>query len=156
MARQKVRHNSEHDAPVPGFSQAVKVRAEGTLVFISGLLARRHIGNADYPWYESVLREEDAKVEHQGDIEGQARQAFEAIKTIVAFEGGSLDDVVRIVIYLTDMNLYPPVARVRREYFGDEPPASTCVQVARLYDTRQLIEVEATAMIPDSPRGAVG
>ena len=63
-------------------------------------------------------------------------------------EGGSLDDVVRVVIYLVDMEYYPIVHRVRSEFFGDEPPASTCVQVSRLYDTRQLIEIEASAIIP--------
>ena len=116
-------------APPAHYSQAIKAKG---FVFISGQLGRN-------PSKGEIV---------DFTIEGQTRHILESIKRIVAVAGGSLDDVVRIVIYLVNMEHYPIVHRLRMEYFGDEPPASTCVQVARLYDTRQLIEIEATAIIP--------
>ena len=91
---------------------------------------------------------EEATVEGEGDVEIQTRRIMESLKRILAEAGGTLDDVVRVVIYLVDLNDYMLVHKVRMEYFGDEPPASTCVEVSRLYDPRQLIEIEATAIIP--------
>lgn len=147
MVRHAINDNEYHSA-VKGFSHAVKVKAEGTFLFVSGLLAERRLEDQDYPWYESVLHEDDAFVTGTGNIEEQTRSVLKSLSRILRIEGGSLDDVVRIVIYLVDMEDYPIVHRVRSEFFGEEPPASTCVQVSRLYDTRQLIEIEATALIP--------
>jgi len=63
-----------------------------------------------------------------------------------------LDDVVRIVTYLRDMGDYSSMEDVRREYFGERPPASTTLEISRLFHPDQLIEVEATAVL--SPRAS--
>ncbi len=124
-----------YHVPVAGFTQAVTTPAAGTLVFVSGLTARRA----------------DSAIVAVGDIEGQARQVLENLKRILADLGGTLDDVVRIVTYLRNMEDHPVVHKIRREYFGDRPPASTTVEISRLFDPRQLIEIEATAVISGQP-----
>lgn len=130
MSREPVNVSSYH-VPVAGFTHAVRTPAEGTLIFISGLTAR----------------DANGEIEVDGDPEGQTRKILQSLTSILAATGGSLDDVVRIVTYLVDMRHHPVVHAVRREYFGDNPPASTTVEVSRLFDERQLIEIEATAIV---------
>ena len=144
MPREPINYAPYH-VKVDGFSQAVKIKAEGTLLFISGTLTKRSPVTGQVAWYG-----EPAIVEAEGDVEAQTRNIMESIKGILAEAGGTLDDVVRIVVYLTDMDTYPAMHKVRQEYFGDEPPASTCIEVSRLFDDRRLIEIEATALIPST------
>lgn len=122
----------EYLVPVDGFTTAVQVSEVGKMVFVSGLTARQA----------------DGSVAAVGDAAGQAREIMLSLQRILAVAGASLDDVVRIVTYLTDIDDHPAVHAVRREFFGDEPPASTSVGVVRLYDERQLVEIEATAVLP--------
>jgi 2-iminobutanoate/2-iminopropanoate deaminase len=127
---------TSYDVPVEGFSQAVRVSAEGQLLFVSGLTARSA----------------DGSIGPVGDPGGQTRTLLVALQAILREAGADLDDVVRIVTYLVDIRHHQQVHAVRREFFGDVPPASTTVQVTRLYDERQLIELEATAVIPPGRR----
>lgn len=120
----------EYHVPVEGFTQAVEAADVGSMIFVSGLTARQA----------------DGGVAAVGDAGGQARAALSSLEAILAGRGAGLDDVVRIVTYLVDINDHSAVHAVRRELFGDEPPASTTVQVVRLYDERQLVEIEATAV----------
>lgn len=122
----------EYHVPVEGFTTAVKVTGGYETIFVSGLTARMADGNVD-------------KV---GDAAGQARVLLTSLQRILAARGASLEHVVRIVTYLVDINDHYAVHQVRRQFFGDEPPASTSVQVMALYDERQLVEIEATALIP--------
>lgn len=139
MARQVVNSRRYH-VPVRGFAeaakvpftQAVKAPASGTLVFVSGLTARTA----------------DGTIVAEGDIRGQTRQILESLKIILAEAGGTLDDVVRTVQYLRRMEDHAGMTEVKREYFGDDPPASTSIEISRLYDPRQMIEIEATAVLP--------
>jgi 2-iminobutanoate/2-iminopropanoate deaminase len=122
----------EYHVPVAGFTQAVTVSKVERMIFVSGLTARQA----------------DGSVASVGDAAGQARAALTSLQRMLEAAGASLDDVVRIVTYLTDIEDHPAVHAVRREFFGDEPPASTSVGVVRLYDERQLVEIEATAVLP--------
>jgi enamine deaminase RidA (YjgF/YER057c/UK114 family) len=122
-----------YNVPVPGFTQAVVVPAASRFVFVSGLTSRGA----------------DGTVLHPGDIEGQTRAVLDSLRRILAAVGAELDDVVRIVTYLRRIDDHPKVHAVRRQYFGDSPPASTTVEVSRLYDAEQLIELEATAVLPE-------
>jgi 2-iminobutanoate/2-iminopropanoate deaminase len=82
------------------------------------------------------------------DLEKQAEQVFRNIKAIVTDAGGTMDDVVRLGFYLTDLTKLAAVRTVRDRYMNTKtPPASTLVQVAKLYRDDVLIEVEATAII---------
>ena len=78
-------------------------------------------------------------------------QAFENIKTALASVGGSMDNVVRLVTYLTDIEQNADAYReVRASFFGNKSalPASTLLQITRLANPSFFIEVDATAILP--------
>ncbi|MEP6634438.1 MAG: RidA family protein [Luteimonas sp.] len=68
----------------------------------------------------------------EGDIEAQARRAFENLKAVCAAAGGSLDDVVRVGLFLIDMDHFAAVNAVMGEYFQAPFPARSTVQVSGL------------------------
>jgi enamine deaminase RidA (YjgF/YER057c/UK114 family) len=74
----------------------------------------------------------------------QAKRCTEIIAAALAEAGGSLDDVVRTRIYVTDASLIVDVGRAHREAFGTARPATTAV-VTGLLDPRWLVEIEAEA-----------
>jgi enamine deaminase RidA (YjgF/YER057c/UK114 family) len=131
LPRQVV-NSARYHVPVPGVTQAVRVPAGGDLLFISGLTARSA----------------DGTIVAAGDIHGQTRQVLDNLTLILEEAGGTLDDVVRIVTYLRNADHHPIVHAIRHEYFRGQLPASTTVTVTRLFDERQLIELEATAVLP--------
>jgi 2-iminobutanoate/2-iminopropanoate deaminase len=59
--------------------------------------------------------------------------------------------VLKVTVFLTDINDRPKINPVRREVFGDHRPASTLVEVSRLVRPEAKVEVEAVACIPDRP-----
>jgi reactive intermediate/imine deaminase len=120
----KLREPSGH------FSQAIAIEAEGKLVFISGMTARRA----------------DGRIAGIGDIEAQTRQVCENIKSAVQAAGGTLDDVVRVDVYVRNMEHFDKIHKVRREYFRAPPPASTMVEVTRMVSPDYLIEINAIAV----------
>ena len=70
------------------------------------------------------------------DAEEQARQLFENVKNTLDHAGATMDDVVKIAVYMRDLQGDRPVFNeVWKEYFGDEPPARFAVQVADLGNT---------------------
>jgi enamine deaminase RidA (YjgF/YER057c/UK114 family) len=80
-----------------------------------------------------------------GQMYVQARQALLNIKHHVETAGFSLADVVRTRVFVTDISRFAEVARAHKEIFGENPPASTLVEVNRLVHPDMLIEVEADA-----------
>ena len=82
-----------------------------------------------------------------GDIKAQARRVFENIRKIVEAGGGTMDDVVKLTVFVTDVRYREPYGEVRSEFFGPNPPASTLVQVANLAVPGALIEIEAVAAL---------
>ena len=80
----------------------------------------------------------------------QATQVFENLKIALASAGAGFEHVVKINSYLTDIPAQIPILREVRETYLNKaaPPASTTVQVVALADPRYLIEVEATAILP--------
>jgi reactive intermediate/imine deaminase len=82
------------------------------------------------------------------DMEKQAEQVFKNIKAIVTDAGGTMDDVARLGFYVTDMTKLAAIRAVRDRFVNTKtPPASTLVQVAKLYRDDVMIEVEATVII---------
>lgn len=61
--------------------------------------------------------------------EQQTEQVCENLRTALAAAGGSLDDIVRVDVYVTDIREFDKIHAVRRRYFPADPPASTMVQV---------------------------
>ena len=119
------------DVPVTGSPHYHSVRA-GNLLFLAGATAK--MTEAEY-----------------GDMAAQTEVILKRIKHILEAEGGSLDNVVKITNFVTDMSKEATDAsqNMRRKYFGENLPASTRVQVAGLAAPHIKIEIEAIAVLPD-------
>ena len=83
-----------------------------------------------------------------GDIRAQTRQVLENIRTVLASAGGTMDDVARVTVYVTDMSGLAQIHEVRAQYFRRPYPASTLVEVRSLVKPEYLIEIDAVAVIP--------
>jgi reactive intermediate/imine deaminase len=116
-------------APNPALSPGVRV---GDILFVSGNVGVDSSGNLVGP----------------GDCEAQSRQVMANIQTIVEAAGGSMQDVVKITCFLTDVNNYPAYGKVRSETWPSSPPASSTVIVAGLVRPEYLVEVEAVVRMP--------
>ena len=114
-----------------GYSQGIKVTGAQTILFLAGQVAYDTAGG----------------VAHKGDFTAQTRAAFGAIKKLVEAAGGTLDNVVKITTYVTDMRNRPHFRTVRDEFFGAKGPASTLIEVSALADPGYLIEIEAIAVV---------
>jgi len=114
------------------FSQATAIAARGKLVFISGMTARKA----------------DGTIAGVGDITVQTRQVCENIKAAVEEAGGTLDDVMRVDVYVRNMEHFDAIHKVRREYFHAPAPASTMVEVTKMVHPDYLIEINAIAVLP--------
>jgi enamine deaminase RidA (YjgF/YER057c/UK114 family) len=78
-----------------------------------------------------------------GQMYVQARQALANIRHHAESAGFSLADVIRTRVFVTDISRFAEVARAHKEAFGENPPASTLVEVRRLVHPDMLIEIEA-------------
>ena len=122
---------------VPGMSEPVShfthvVRA-GRLVFVSGCVATDAQG----------------RVVGGKDVVAQARQVHENIKHCLAAAGATFADVCKVTVFLRNIGDREKVNTIRKEYFGAHRPASTLVEISRLVRDDYLIEIEATAVIPE-------
>jgi reactive intermediate/imine deaminase len=81
------------------------------------------------------------------DIVAQARQVFVNIGTVLSAAGAEFADVVKVTVFLLDIDDRPLVNTVREEVFGDARPASTLVEVSRLAVPGARLEVEAVACL---------
>ena len=84
----------------------------------------------------------------KGDIVAQTESTLDQIKSILEVEGLSLKDVVKVTVYVTELDRLQEIHDVRFRYFGDTLPASTLVQVVSLVQPDLKIEIEAVAAIP--------
>jgi 2-iminobutanoate/2-iminopropanoate deaminase len=82
-----------------------------------------------------------------GDVVAQTRQVFANIEAVLAAAGSGFGDVVKVTLFLLDVDDRQAVNTVREEVFGAARPASTLVEVSRLAVPGALIEVEAVALI---------
>jgi 2-iminobutanoate/2-iminopropanoate deaminase len=83
-----------------------------------------------------------------GDVVEQARQVFRNLADVLAAGGAGPRDVVKVTVFLTDVDDRPRINPVRAEFFGATRPASTLVEVSRLAVPGARIEVEAVAVLP--------
>ena len=112
------------DLPYP-FSAAVRT---GNLLFVSGQVGMR-----------------DGKA---GDgIEEQTRWTLENIRDVLAQAGSSLQDVVKVTVFLTDMSLWPKLNEVYREHFPNDPPARSALGVNGPALPELLEEIECVAEV---------
>ncbi|MFB9842379.1 RidA family protein [Mucilaginibacter ginsenosidivorans] len=83
------------------------------------------------------------------DFGKQAEQVFQNIKSIVEATGGKMDNVVKLGFFVRDVSQLQALRAVRDKFINvKNPPASTLVQVSKLFRDDILLEVEATAVIP--------
>ncbi len=71
----------------------------------------------------------------------------ENLKAAVEAAGGTMDDICRVDVYVRNMEHFDQIHKVRREYFGSPPPASTMVEVTKMTSPDYLIEINAIAVI---------
>lgn len=141
----KVEHLHWPDAPdlwMP-YAPAIKVTG-GSLVFLAGVTAA--------PVYHHHPHRPEEFDAMPRDMEGQARAALENLKKSLEAVGGDFSDVVSAHRFVTDLAEQDSLNQVWAEYFGDNRPTTTTVQVVQLAtDSRCLIEVNALAVV-DSER----
>lgn len=80
------------------------------------------------------------------EIKAATKQSLENVKAILEAAGSNLDKVIKVSVFLNDMNDFVRVNEVYAEYFKDNKPARSCVEVARL-PKDSVIEIEAIATI---------
>lgn len=84
-----------------------------------------------------------------GDLGKQTEQVFQNIKGIVEELGGNMNNIVKLGYFITDISGLQNMRTIRDKYINTaQPPASTLVQVNKLFRDDVMIEVEATAIIP--------
>ena len=86
-----------------------------------------------------------------GDVEAQAERAMANIKTLLEEAGGTLDDIVKVVVYLTDIRYREPVYRVTGRWLKGVYPVSTGIVVSALARPEWLVEIDATAVLARDP-----
>ena len=117
------------------YVQGVAV-SDGTLIYTSGVVAR----------------DAKARIQGVGDIRRQTRQCLKNIEHIIRAGGGSLEDLVKVTVFLRDLRDYAGMNEVRREVLADVAFASSTVQ-AQLNAPEALVEIEAVAFVGKSLRG---
>jgi 2-iminobutanoate/2-iminopropanoate deaminase len=128
---------ADYLVPIPGFTSFTTAQGTGKFVFVSGVTSRGA----------------DGEVRAPGDVAGQTDQILRTIRALLADAGGGMHHVRQIRTYVTDIGGWPRIEEIWRRYWPERFPASTLVQVSRLFDVRQLIETDAIAFIPDSVQG---
>lgn len=96
-----------------------------------------------------VSVDEDGELVHEGNMEGQLRHCFKSLETVLAMADATLANVVRITLYITDLEEFGKVRPVFKEILetGDCRPATSLIGVAFLFHPDALIEIEATAVV---------
>lgn len=116
--------------PVNGYSHAVAFT--GRMVVVSG----------------QVPVDGQGRLVGQGDPAAQVRQVFRNLAAALAAAGASMDQVVKLTVYLTDLGDLETFRRVRDEYIPlDRPPASSLVRVSGLVNPEFRVEIDALAAI---------
>ena len=83
-----------------------------------------------------------------GDVEAQAEQAMANIAMLLEEAGGRLEDIVKVVVYLTDIRFREPVYRVMGRWLKGVFPVSTGLVVTALARPEWVVEIDATAVVP--------
>lgn len=128
----KRKHISTKNAPQPvaPYSQAIKVDDFNSLIFISG----------------QVGVNPDTGELVEGGIKAETRQTLENIKAILNESGATFEDVVKVSVFLNDIEKFNAMNEVYEEYFGDSKPARAAFEVGDLAKNFQ-VEIEAIAAL---------
>ena len=127
MSRININSGAKWESIV-GYSRAVRV---GSHIYVSGTTS---VGDND-------------QIVGIGDPYHQTIQIFKKIETAIENAGGTIEDVVRTRMYVTNIEHWEEVGRAHGEYFRDIRPAATMVEVRKLIEPDLLVEIEALAII---------
>lgn len=116
--------------PISHYTDAVRF---GNLLFISGL------GPVDG----------NSNLVGGGDPAAQTRQIMENMKLVLDAAGAGFGDILRVTVYLTDVDDRHAINPVRQEYFGEARPASTLIGVSELALEGMKVEIEAIVGLSD-------
>ena len=125
----KVIFTEEAPKPIGPYSQAIRA---GNLIFLSGQIP------IDPSTGEMV----------RGEIQQKTRQVLENIKAVLASQGLGMEDVIKVTIFLKEMEQFGPMNEVYATYFPSSPPARSTVQVSGLPKNADL-EIEAIALLKE-------
>jgi 2-iminobutanoate/2-iminopropanoate deaminase len=128
MTREEIRVDSLAE-PISHFTDAVRA---GGFLYVSGIVAV----------------DRDGRLVGGDDVVAQARQVLANMRAVLEAGGCGFEDVVKVTIFLTDVDDRPLINPLRREVFGDARPASTLVEVPRLAVEGAKIEIECVASVP--------
>jgi 2-iminobutanoate/2-iminopropanoate deaminase len=114
--------------PISHYTDAVRA---GDLLFVSGF----------------VPVDGDGQLVGGDDVVAQARQVFANLAAVLAAAGATFADVVKVTVYLTDIEDRARINPVRQEVFRDTRPASTLVEVSALATPGARVEIDAVALL---------
>jgi enamine deaminase RidA (YjgF/YER057c/UK114 family) len=115
------------EAPPETFSNAIAV---GRTIYVAG----QHAG------------EPDGTIVGEHDVGAQATRAFEKIAALLEAAGATMDDVVKLGVFLTDVTTRKQVGEARRAFFTGDFPCSTLVGISALAQPGLLVEIDAIAV----------
>lgn len=116
---------------IAGFSRAVRV---GNMISVAGTAPIASDGTTAAP----------------GDVYGQTQRCLEIMKQAITEAGGSIQDVVRTRLMLTDISRWEEAAKAHGEMFASIKPACTLVEVSGLIEKDWLVEMEADCILPEA------
>ena len=111
-----------------GYSRAVKV---GNVIAVSGTTAVDEAGN----------------VVGEKNLYAQTVFIYQKIERALQEAGASLNNIIRLRTFVTDMSRYEEVLKAQGEFFADIRPAATIVEITALIDSKLLVEIEADAVL---------
>ena len=117
----------------PVFAHSADAVRAGGLLFVAGVLPA----------------DESGKLVGADDVVVQAEHVFDDLGTVLRAGGSSFADVVKVSVYLTDVDDRPLVNPLRQRVFGETRPASTLVEVSALAIPGAKIEVDCIALVPE-------
>jgi len=116
------------------FSEVVTVTHPGKMIFLAG------VGAEDESGARGAIR-------HLGDFAGQCRYAYEKIKRLLAAQGATMNDVVKVVTYVTDIRNQAETGKCRAEALAGAPqPVHTFLNINQLAWSGMLVEMDVIAI----------
>lgn len=128
MTKEIVRTKKAMEPIRPYYSQGT-VAKKGNIVFVAGQTWDPGRGKP-----------------YEGDVVAQTEEALESMKEVLEAAGATMDDVLKVTVYLRNMEDLDKIKDVRMRYFGKSPPASTLVEVNKLWHEDVLVEIDAVAV----------
>ena len=125
--KHQVIHTDNAPAAIGPYSQAIKA---GNMLFVSGQV----------PFVPETMEIVE------GDVQAQTRQSLTNVQAILKEAGADFSDVVKTTVFIKDMNEFAQINEVYAEFFGENKPARSCVEVARLPKDVK-VEIEVIAVV---------